>query len=78
MIFHGSNLSQLFSALISLCFLYFLKFSGVGDLFFCLYSSSRILMSFFNSHVIHGFRFVYLIFYFLMENLNESNVKLYS
>ena len=47
-IVHGSNLSQLFSALISLCFCIFhiFTFSGVGDHFFCVYSSSRILMSF--------------------------------
>ena len=44
--------------------LYFILFSGVGDIFFSLYNLSLILISLINSFVIHGFLFLYLIFVF--------------
>ena len=39
------------------------------------YSTSHILISFYNSSVIHGFLFLYQIFSFLMENLYENIVE---
>ena len=65
-IVHGINLFQFFFVFKNVCFVYFIfiNFSGVGDLFFSLYSVSFILRSLFNSFVIHGLLFLYLIFAF--------------
>ena len=80
-IVHGDNLFQLFFVLINSClcifYIYFILFSGVGDIFFSLYNVSLILISLINSFVIHGFLFVYLIFVF-SNGKNYIKILLYS
>ena len=75
-IVHGNNLSHLLAVLISWRFCIFFNVSGVGDRFFSKYSSSRMFISFFFYSRV--FLLAYRIFYFLMENLYENSIKLYS
>ena len=74
-IVYGNNLSQPFFVLINLCFCAFYIFSGVGDLFFSLYNLSHILISLFNYFVLHGFLFLYIIFFFSKGKLKWKYVE---
>ena len=56
--------------------LYIFTFSGVGDLYFSSYNLSRILISLFNSFVIHGF--LYIIFFYSKGKLEWKYCRIVS